>query len=128
MTVELDHVVVPVHDRNAAAKRLGELLGVRWNPHAGNGFAFVHVNDGVTLAFSETADAYPVHHVCFRVDPPTFEAIFARIRGAGLPYRSTPEGPNDLRVNTARGGSNIYWDESAGHRWEILTVSYARPK
>jgi predicted lactoylglutathione lyase len=26
------------------------------------------------------------------------------------------------------GGRNIYWNDADGHVWEILTVSYARPR
>ena len=29
-------------------------------------------------------------------------------------------------LNTRLGGRNFYWDDSDGHNWEVLTVSYAR--
>jgi hypothetical protein len=32
MTVELDHIAVPSRDKNASAKLLAEILGVRWEP------------------------------------------------------------------------------------------------
>jgi hypothetical protein len=32
MSVQLDHLLVPSKDKNAAAKLLGGLLGVRWEP------------------------------------------------------------------------------------------------
>jgi len=37
-------------------------------------------------------------------------------------------GPWDMKIDTQFGGSGIYWNEPDGHYWEMLTVSYARPK
>ena len=37
-------------------------------------------------------------------------------------------GPEDLQLNTRLGGRNFYWNDSDGHIWEVLTVSYARPQ
>ena len=56
----------------------------------------------------------------------TFDGIFARIRSAGIKYRSTPTGTDDLSLNTRMGGRNFYWNDDDGHVWEVLTVSYAR--
>ena len=57
----------------------------------------------------------------------SFDAILARIRAAGIPFRGSVHGPQDMQVNTDYGGRLIYWNEPDGHMWEILTVSYARP-
>ncbi len=43
-------------------------------------------------------------------------------------YRSQPNGPTDMKINTRLGGRNIYWTDANQHIWEILTVSYARPE
>ena len=56
-----------------------------------------------------------------------FDAILQRIRAAGIKYRSTVRGPEDMQVNTQYGGRMVYWNEPDGHQWEMLTVSYARP-
>jgi hypothetical protein len=31
-----------------------------------------------------------------------------------------------MQINRRLGGKNLYWTDSDGHIWEILTVSYAR--
>ena len=31
-----------------------------------------------------------------------------------------------MQLNTRLGGRNFYWNDSDGHAWEVLTVSYAR--
>ena len=125
MKVELDHTIVPSRDKVAAARMLGELLGVPWAPSGLGPFAPVYVNDGLTLDFIDTDEAFPVYHFCFRFDPADFEAILERIRAAGMPFRSDVHGPVDMKVQPHYG--NVYWDVPDGHAWEILTVSYARP-
>jgi catechol 2,3-dioxygenase-like lactoylglutathione lyase family enzyme len=124
MTIHLDHTIVPSRDKVRAAQRLGELLGVPWAPTGVGPFAPVYVNDGLTLDFIDTDEAFPIYHFCFRVSQAEFDAILARIRAAGVPFRSTVRGPTDMKVDPEYG--NIYWNEPDGHMWELLTVSYAR--
>ena len=81
--VELDHTIVPSRDKVAAARLLGELLGVPWAPSGLGPFAPVYVNDGLTLDFIDTDEAFPIYHFCFRVEPADFDAILERIRAAG---------------------------------------------
>ena len=125
MKVELDHTIVPSRDKVAAARLLGELLGVPWAPSGIGPFAPVYLNDGLTLDFIDTDEAFPVYHFCFRVAPADFSAILERIRAAGISFRSEVRGPVDMQVNAQWG--NVYWNEPDGHQWEMLTVSYARP-
>jgi len=127
MAIQLDHFIVPCRDQVASAKRLAGLLGVAWAEKGAGPFSPVYLNEGLTLDFIQAAEAFPVHHYCFRVSEAEFDAIFGRIRAAGIPYRSTPHGSDDMRINTDHGGRIVYWSEPDGHAWEILTVSYARP-
>ena len=127
VTVELDHVIVSARDQRVAARRLAELLGVRWAETGVGPFSPVYVNDGLTLDFIDDDGPFPVQHFCFRVDDPTFDAILARLQAAGIAYRSSVRGPQDGAVGTMLGGRLVYWNEPDGHQWEMLTVSYARP-
>ena len=124
MKVELDHTIVPSRDKVAAARLLGGLLGVPWAPSGIGPFAPVYVNDGLTLDFIDTDEAFPVYHFCFRVGPADFAAILERIRAAGIAFRSEVRGPVDMQVHAQLG--NVYWNEPDGHQWEMLTTSYAR--
>ncbi|MDP3843509.1 MAG: VOC family protein [Oxalobacteraceae bacterium] len=124
MTIHLDHTIVPSRNKTASAKLLAELLGVPWAQAGIGPFTAVYVNDGLTLDFIETDEDFPVYHFCFRVGQEEFNAILARIKAAGINYRSTVRGPVDMQINPEFG--NIYWNEPDGHQWEILTVSYAR--
>jgi catechol 2,3-dioxygenase-like lactoylglutathione lyase family enzyme len=125
MAITLDHVIVPSHDRCAAAKRLADLLGVSWEAARGD-FAPVYVNGSLTFDFADR-ERFESHHYCFHVGDEDFDAIFGRIQAAGLGYRSRPHGADDMQINTRLGGKNVYWHDADGHLWEILTVSYARP-
>ncbi len=128
MSVDLDHLIVPARDREASARQLAQILGVRWSKVGVGPFCPVFVSAGLTLDFDQVEDAFAVQHYCFRVDEATFDAIVARLREAGIAYRSTPHGPLDGEVNTRHGGRIVYWSEPDGHVWEALTVSYARDR
>lgn len=126
MAIQLDHFIVPCRDQVASAKLLAELLGVPWAETTLGPFSPVFLNDGLTLDFQQTDEAYPVSHYCFRVSQEEFDAILARIQAAGIPYRSRVGGPVDMQSNHDYGGDMIYWNVPDGHQWEMLTVSYAR--
>lgn len=128
MGIELDHLIVPSRNRVAAAKMLAELLGVAWQEQGSLGpFSPVYVSPSLTIDFDEWQEPIPKQHYCFRVTDEEFDAILARIKAAGLAYRSSPIGEVDYKINSAFGGRLVYWSEPDGHAWEILTVSYARP-
>jgi len=124
MAIQLDHIIVPSRNRVEGAKRLAALLGAPWAESQGT-FSPVYVSETLTLDFADR-ERFESHHVCFCVNDGEFDAIFARIRAASIPYRSAPRGPNDMQINRRLGGKNLYWEDEDGHLWEILTVSYAR--
>ena len=125
MPIQLDHLIVPSRNPAAGAKLLASLLDVPWRETQDGPFTPVFVNEGLTLDFAD-GDEFDSHHYCFRVTGAEFDAIHGRIVAAGIPYRSTPLGETDMRINRRRGGKNLYWNDADGHIWEILTVSYAR--
>lgn len=126
MSVDLDHIMIPSKDRKAAAEQLAGILGVDWAQAETGPFTAVYVNAGLTIDFDEWTEEFPKGHYCFRVDDEGFETIFNRIQEAGIPFRSLPNGPDDYRVNTYKGGKIVYWNQPDGHIWELLTKSYAR--
>lgn len=127
MPIALDHLTIPSNDRVAAAELLGALLGVPWAAASGAGpFSAVYVSDALTLDFDQADGAFPVLHQAFQVDDTAFDALVARLKARGIPFRSRPHGPDDGRVNTDHGGRIVYWSVPDGHVWEALTLSYAR--
>jgi catechol 2,3-dioxygenase-like lactoylglutathione lyase family enzyme len=127
VSITLDHLIVPTKDRIASAKFVATILGVPWAEQANVGpFSPVFVNEGLTLDFDQWTEPVPKQHYCFKVSQDRFDEILERVKSIGLPFRSTPHGPDDGKVNPAFGGNLVYWSEPDGHAWEILTVSYAR--
>ena len=108
MTIHLDHTIVPARNKVASAKLLADLLGVSWAESGIGPFSPVYVNDGLTLDFIETDEAFPVYHFCFRVTQKEFDAILSRLKAAGIKYRSTVHRPMDMRINTEYDGSMVY--------------------
>ena len=126
MAILLDHLIVPSHNPVASAQSLADILAVPWEAERGH-FTPVYVNETLTLDFAQR-EQFDRHHYCFHVSDEEFDGIFARVRAAGISYRSTPGGAADMQLNTRLGGRNFYWNDSDGHNWEVLTVSYARPQ
>ena len=124
MSVQLDHTIVFARERRKAAALIAAILDVPWAESGVGPFCPVYVNDGLTLDFIDTDEAFPIYHFCFRVGPDHFEAILGRIRAAGIAFRSDVHGPVDMKVHPEWG--NVYWNEPDGHQWEMLVESYAR--
>jgi hypothetical protein len=126
MAILLDHLIVPSRHPVTSAQSLASILDVPWEAERGH-FTPVYVSETLTLDFAER-EQFDSHHYCFHVSDAEFDGIFARVRAAGIAYRSTPLGSDDLQLNTRLGGRNFYWNDNDGHIWEVLTVSYARPE
>jgi catechol 2,3-dioxygenase-like lactoylglutathione lyase family enzyme len=125
MAIRLDHVIVPSRNRFEGAKFLAGLLGVPWAESHGH-FTPVYVNETLTFDFADR-EGFQSHHFCFHVSDAEFDAIFGRLQAGGIEYRSHPLGETDMQINRRLGGKNVYWQDTDGHLWEILTISYARP-
>jgi len=106
MGIRLDHVIVPSRNRVAGARALAGLLDVPWEEEAQGTFAPVHVNETLTLDFADR-EQFERHHLCFHVGDAEFDAIFARLRAAGITYRSRPNGEDDMKINTRLGGKKL---------------------
>ena len=124
MAILLDHLIVPSRDPVTSARSLAGILGVPWEADVSH-FTPVYVNETLTLDFDQRERFYS-HHYCFHVSDEEFDGILERVRDAGIKYRSTPQGTDDLQLNTRLGGRNFYWTDRDGHVWEVLTISYAR--
>ena len=77
--MELDHAIVPVRDRRAAAERLAAILGVPWAETGIGPFCPVFVSDGFTIDFDTAEGSFPIQHYAFRVSDAEFDAIVARL-------------------------------------------------
>ena len=84
MAITLNHTIVPAHDKETSAKFFAHMFGLKYESAMGH-FAPVRVNETLTLDF-DNWDHFEMHHYAFHVSDAEFDAIFGRIKEAGIPY------------------------------------------
>jgi catechol 2,3-dioxygenase-like lactoylglutathione lyase family enzyme len=120
MTIMLNHTIVPAHDQVAAAKFFADIFGLQFDAAKGH-FAPVKVNETLTLLFGD-AKSFDVQHYAFHVTDAEFDAIFGRVKEAGLTYGSAPWSMEDSKLNDWGGGRGVYFKDLSGHVLELMTV------
>jgi catechol 2,3-dioxygenase-like lactoylglutathione lyase family enzyme len=75
----------------------------------------------LTLLFDEDT-WFDSHHYAFHVSEDEFDAIFERIKKAGLSYGSAPWSLDDGKLNDWNGGRGVYFKDPNGHVLELMTV------
>ena len=119
MAIVLDHTIVPAHDKDASARFLARILGLRYEGALSH-FAPLRVNDTLTLDFDNDTK-FESHHYAFKVDEAEFDGIFDRVRAEGIAYGSGPGSLDDMKINHRRGGRGFYFRDPNGHVLEVLT-------
>lgn len=120
-SIQLDHTIVPSHDKERAARFFARIFGLGYEGLSPP-FAPVRVNDTLTLDFDDRWPRFEPHHYAFRVDATAFEGILARVRAEGIPYGSAPWSRTDGKVAEAGGGRRFYFDDPEdGHVLEAFT-------
>ncbi|MHB8576346.1 MAG: VOC family protein, partial [Dehalococcoidia bacterium] len=125
MAITLNHTIVPAKDNVAAAQWFAGMFGLTFAGSQGH-FAPVRVNDTLTLDF-DTAANFERHHYAFHVSEAEFDSIFGRVKAAGGAYGSEPNAQDNGEINTRRGGRSVYFRDSDGHSWELLTKASMQP-
>ncbi|HEV7932781.1 MAG TPA: VOC family protein [Actinomadura sp.] len=124
MSVELNHTIVAAREKKAAADFFARILGLEVGAPLGP-FVPVGTGNGVTLDFMDTdADEIAPQHYAFLVSDGEFDAIFGRIREAGIAFYADPAHQEAGRINHRDGGRGAYFDDPNGHNLEILTRPY----
>ncbi len=119
MAITLNHTIVPAKDKEASARFLADLFGLRYEGSQGH-FAPVQVG-GITFDF-DNRDAFESHHYAFQVSEEEFDQIFERVKAWGIPYGSGPnDRDSDGQINHRRGGRGVYFRDPNGHSLELLT-------
>ena len=121
MTIILNHTIVPARDKVMAARFFAGIFGLDFNEQQSGHFAPVRVNEALTLLFDEDT-SFDSHHYAFHVSEDEFDAIFERIKTAGLSYGSAPWSLDDGKLNDWNGGRGVYFKDPNGHVLELMTV------
>lgn len=123
MSVELNHTIVHVRNKEESARFFSEVLGL---PPAEpfHHFLVLRTNNGVSLDFLNATGKINPQHYAFLVSEKEFDQIFNRIQKRGISYWADPAGEVPNQINTRDGGRGCYFEDPSGHYLEILTVPY----
>ena len=123
MSVQLNHTIVPVSDKEAAARFYKQMFGFEYEGSMGP-FAPVKIpSQSLTLDF-EDSESFESQHFAFKVSEAEFDTIFARVVDRGLAYGSGPGSPANMQTNHWNGGRGVYFRDPSGHLLELLTRDY----
>lgn len=120
MKIELNHTIIPAHDKTESAKFFARILGL---PYEGaySHFECVHLNESLVFLF-DNYESFENHHYAFKVGEEEFDAIFGRIKAEGIAYGSGPSSQDDMMINEHNGGRGVYFRDANGHSLELLTA------
>lgn len=124
MSVELNHTIVHVSDRKAAAVWVSEMLGLD-PPRAYGPFYGIDLANGVQLDFADgDPDAVRPGHYAFLISEPEFDEIYGRIVGQGVAHWADPAASRPGEINHNDGGRGVYFEGPDGHYLEVITRPY----
>jgi catechol 2,3-dioxygenase-like lactoylglutathione lyase family enzyme len=118
-SVELNHTIVWARDKAASAEFLAGILGVPVGDPDGP-FLPVRLANRVTLDFAHAENVHG-QHLAFMVSEGDFDAAFARLRAANIPYWADPMHEHPGQINHWLDGRGVYFEDPNGHNMELLT-------
>ena len=125
MSVQLNHTIVWVHDKEESAEFYASVLGL---PPAKPFFHFlvVAMDNSVSLDLYEKGrDAeISLQHYAFLVSEGEFDEIFGRIQERRLEYWADPGRTQPGEINRYFGGRGVYFMDPNGHLLEVITTPY----
>ena len=131
MSIELNHTIVHVKDRWAAARDVGEVLGLP-EARAYGPFAELKLDNAASLDFMDTEGEIHGQHYAFLVSEEEFDLILGRLRDDGRQWWADPFKRQPQEINHADGGRGLYWQGPDGHWLEIIipvrTAAAADPR
>lgn len=124
MSIRIDHITIAASDKTASMEWIAGLLGIEPGPIA-EPFAVVEL-EGCTLDYIDS-DHDEIHrqHIALRVTDEEFDAIYERVREAGIDIYGRPQTPHDPakgQIYFHNGGRGFYFMDPDGHAMEIKTA------
>jgi catechol 2,3-dioxygenase-like lactoylglutathione lyase family enzyme len=122
MTIELDHLILPVSDRAKSIEFYGRILGFMREPDDGP-FFILRVAPGFVILLAE-GPTEGGEHLAFSMTKSEFDAAFARIKSASIPYGDRYDRVGAMNAPSdelgARGmGKSLYFFDPDRHLIEI---------
>jgi catechol 2,3-dioxygenase-like lactoylglutathione lyase family enzyme len=123
MAIDFNHTILSARDSKASAEFLAGVLGLPAPRHWGPFYVVTTANDA-NLDYMNSDGEITRQHYAFLVGDAEFDAIFARIRAASLPYWADPAQRRQGETNDHDGGRGLYFEDPNGHLLEIITRPY----
>ncbi|MBF6601586.1 MAG: VOC family protein [Sphingorhabdus sp.] len=120
MAVKLNHTIIWSNDKARSAQFMTHILGRPAAKTAGH-FLVVELDNGISLDFMEKEGEVARQHYAFQIDEDDFDAVFARIKEAGIDYWADPARSQPGEINHRNGGRGVYFPDPDGHLLEVLT-------
>jgi catechol 2,3-dioxygenase-like lactoylglutathione lyase family enzyme len=121
MGVTLDHVGVPAADPEAAARFLGDVLGVGVVAPAGPDGDMFNLSVGQRALTYVRAPLHDGHHIALRVDEQIFSGALSRLQERKVPFGNDPGDPSNGQTADPLGGAGrIYFVDPDGHLFELI--------
>jgi catechol 2,3-dioxygenase-like lactoylglutathione lyase family enzyme len=122
MVVMLDHLILAVNDRGESVRFFTALMGFAHEGEDGP-FSVIRVSPETTLQLAPWGTEGG-EHLAFALTPEEFDATFARVRAAGVPYGDSYHDVGNMRgpgeEAGARGlGPTVYLFDPNGHLIEL---------
>jgi catechol 2,3-dioxygenase-like lactoylglutathione lyase family enzyme len=123
MAVELNHTIIWCSDKQASSRFLAGILGLP-EPESFLHFMVVGLANAVSVDFMEKEGKVAPQHYAFLTSEEEFDAAFARIESAEIPYWADPARSKPGEINHHFGGRGVYFEDPDGHLLEIITRPY----
>jgi catechol 2,3-dioxygenase-like lactoylglutathione lyase family enzyme len=101
---------------------LQDLLGLA-EPTSWGPFLSLTLDDGVRLDYAEPGIDFPGQHYALLVSDDVFDRALERLQAGGVPFSGGP-GHSPGEINHNHGGRGVYFDDPAGHHFELITQPY----
>ncbi|MDQ1494312.1 MAG: hypothetical protein QOG69_795 [Actinomycetota bacterium] len=120
--MELDHLILTVNDLDASVQFFTDVLGLGYEGTS-DPFTVIRVSNGLTLQLAPWGTTGG-QHLAFAMPRDEFDARFARIRAAGIPYGDSFHDVGNMRgpgrEDGARGpAASLYVFDPNRHLIEI---------
>ena len=122
MGTVLDHTIVPANDPRESLRFYTAVMGFQHEGKVGP-FDVVRVNQDLTLDIAQ-AEPTAMHHYAFAMDRDRFDAVFDRVKAAGLTYGDDPHSRTNMRgpgksIGSRGMADSVYFPDPSGHSIEI---------
>ena len=121
--MDLDHIVIPVEDKEASSQLMARVMGWEFLGIRGSQ-GHVRVNGTLVARFDEKAAGteYKPQHFAFHVGEEQFDEILKRLVAEGLKHGTNTRDMN-MEWNELYGGRRTFFNDRNGHSFELMTAA-----